>query len=160
MTYLLDTCVISEYVKKQPNQQVINWIDAQEESSLFISIITIAEIKKGIVRIEKSQPSRYQKLEKWLQKIEQRFTNRILPLNENILDTWAKICGQSEAQGKKLPIMDSLIAATASENNLIIVTRNLSDFAFSSMNADFLSESGCPGFEDVQDVIAHLFIGG
>jgi len=134
MTYLLDTCVISEYVKKQPNQQVINWIDVQEESSLFISIITIAEIKKGIVRIEKSQPSRYQKLEKWLQKIEQRFTNRILPLNENILDTWAKICGQSEAQGKKLPIMDSLIAATASENNLVIVTRNLSDFAFSSVN--------------------------
>ena len=134
MTYLLDTYVISEYVKKQPNQQVINWIDAQEESSLFISIITIAEIKKGIVRIEKSQPSRYQKLEKWLQKIEQRFTNRILPLNENILDTWAKICGQSEAQGKKLPIMDSLIAATASENNLIIVTRNLSNFAFSSVN--------------------------
>ena len=134
MTYLLDTCVISEYVKKQPNQQVINWIDVQEESSLFISIITIAEIKNGIVRIEKSQPSRYQKLEKWLQKIEQRFTNRILPLNENILDTWAKICGQSEAQGKKLPIMDSLIAATASENNLIIVTRNFSDFAFSSVN--------------------------
>jgi predicted nucleic acid-binding protein len=133
MTYLLDTCVISEYVKKQPNQQVINWIDAQEESSLFISIITIAEIKKGIVRIEKSQPSRYQKLEKWLQKLEQRFTNRILPLNGNILDTWAKICGQSEAQGKKLPIMDSLIAATASENNLIIVTRNTSDFGFSSV---------------------------
>ena len=85
---------------KQPCERVINWIDAQEESSLFISIITIAEIKKGIVRIEKSQPSRYQKLEKWLQKLEQRFTNRILPLNENILDTWAKICGKSEAEGK------------------------------------------------------------
>ncbi|MFM6266900.1 MAG: type II toxin-antitoxin system VapC family toxin, partial [Dolichospermum sp.] len=125
--------VISEYIKKQPCQQVINWIDEQEASSLFISIITIAEIKKGIVKIEKSQPIRHQKLEKWLQTLEQRFTNRILPLNENILDTWAKICGQSEAQGKKLPIMDSLIAATASENNLIIVTRNLSDFAFSSV---------------------------
>ncbi|HLP87401.1 MAG TPA: type II toxin-antitoxin system VapC family toxin [Nostocaceae cyanobacterium] len=101
---------------------------------MFISIITIAEIKKGIVRIEKSQPSRYQKLQKWLQTLEQRFTNRILPLNENILDAWAKICGQSEAEGKKPPIMDSLIAATASENNLIIVTRNISDFAFSSVN--------------------------
>jgi predicted nucleic acid-binding protein len=134
MTYLLDTCVISEYVKKQPCEKVINWIDAQEEGSLFISIITIAEIKKGIVRIEKSQASRYQKLEKWLQTLEQRFTNRILPLNKNIFDSWAKICGQSEAEGKKLPIMDSLIAATASENNLIIVTRNISDFAFSSVN--------------------------
>ncbi|HLO84250.1 MAG TPA: hypothetical protein VK203_04435 [Nostocaceae cyanobacterium] len=73
-------------VKKQPCQQVINWIDAQEESSLFISIITMAEIKKGIVRIEKSQPSRYQKFQKLLQTLEQRFTNRILPLNENILN--------------------------------------------------------------------------
>ncbi len=134
MKYLLDTCVLSEYVKNKPNQKVIDWLDNQEESSLFISIITIAEIKKGIIKIEKSQPNRYEKLLVWLQQIEQRFTNRILPLNNNIFDNWAKICGQAEAEGQKLPIMDSLIAATANENHLIIVTRNISDFAFSSVN--------------------------
>ena len=131
MNYLLDTCIISEYVKKKPNQQVIKWLDEQDEASLFISILTIAELKKGIIKIKNSQPERYQKLTKWLQKVEQRFAGRILPLNNNLLDTWATICGESEGKGKKLPIMDSLIAATAYEYNLIIVTRNVSDFNFS-----------------------------
>lgn len=132
MNYLLDTCVLSEYVKKKPNFQVIQWLDEQNEDSLFISILTIAELKKGIIKIKKSQASRYQKLNNWLLKIEQRFAGRILPLNKNILDTWAKICGESEASGKKLPIMDSLIASTATQHNLIIVTRNIDDFKFSS----------------------------
>ena len=131
MNYLLDTCIISEYVKKKPNQQVIKWLDGQDEASLFISILTIAELKKGIIKIKNSQPERYQKLTKWLPKVEQRFAGRILPLNNNLLDTWATICGESEGKGKKLPIMDSLIAATAYEYNLIIVTRNVSDFNFS-----------------------------
>jgi predicted nucleic acid-binding protein len=132
MNYLLDTCVLSEYVKKKPNFQVIQWLDEQNEDSLFISILTIAELKKGIIKIKKSQASRYQKLNNWLLKIEQRFAGRILPLNKNILDTWATICGESEASGKKLPIMDSLIASTATQYNLIIVTRNINDFKFSS----------------------------
>jgi hypothetical protein len=132
MNYLLDTCVLSEYVKKKPNFQVIQWLDEQNEDSLFISILTIAELKKGIIKIKKSQASRYQKLNNWLLKIEQRFAGRILPLNKNILDTWATICGESEAKGKKLPIMDSLIASTATQHNLIIVTRNIDDFKFSS----------------------------
>ena len=131
MNYLLDTCLISEYVKKKPNQQVIQWLDGQDEASLFISILTIAELKKGIIKIKNSQPERYQKLTKWLPKVETRFAGRILSLNHNILDTWATICGESEGKGKKLPIMDSLIAATAYEYNLIIVTRNVSDFNFS-----------------------------
>ena len=131
MNYLLDTCIISEYVKKKPNQQVIQWLDGQDEASLFISILTIAELKKGIIKIKNSQPERHQKLTKWLPKVEQRFAGRILPLNNNLLDTWATICGESEGKGKKLPIMDSLIAATAYEYNLIIVTRNVSDFNFS-----------------------------
>jgi predicted nucleic acid-binding protein len=132
--YLLDTCVLSEYVKKKPNHQVIDWVDNQDELSLFVSILSVAELKKGIIRIKKSQSSRYKKLNNWLQKLEQRFVNRILPLNEDILNTWADICGQSEAKGKKLPIIDSLIAATAYEYDLIIVTRNITDFTFSSVS--------------------------
>jgi predicted nucleic acid-binding protein len=133
MNYLLDTCVLSEYVKKKPNQQVIQWLDRQNEDRLFISILTIAELRKGIIKIQNSHPLRHQKLKNWLEKIEQRFGERILPLNKEILDSWAKTCGESEAMGKKLAIMDSLIAATASEHNLIIVTRNIIDFQFSSI---------------------------
>jgi predicted nucleic acid-binding protein len=133
MNYLLDTCVVSEYVKKQPNQTVIQWLDQQDEETLFISIITIAELKKEIIKIKNTQPERYQKLTIWLQKIEQRFKERILPLSNQILDIWAVICGESEAIGKKLPIMDSLIAATASQHKLTIVTRNISDFNFTTI---------------------------
>ncbi|MDB9394836.1 type II toxin-antitoxin system VapC family toxin [Microcystis aeruginosa] len=133
MKYLLDTCVLSEYVKKKPNDRVINWVDNQDELTLFVSILSIAELKKGIIRIKNSQPSRYKKLWNWFQKLEKRFANRILPLTEDILNTWAVICGQSEAEGKKLPIIDSLIAATAYEHDLIIVTRNITDFTFSSV---------------------------
>ena len=134
MKYLLDTCVLSEYVKRKPNSQVINWVDAQDELNLFISILSIAELKKGIIKIQNSNPNRHKKLWNWLQKLEQRFVKRIIPLNEDILNTWAVICGQSEAKGNKLPIIDSLIAATAYKHDLIIVTRNISDFKFLSIN--------------------------
>ena len=133
MNYLLDTCVLSEYVKRNPNTQVINWLDNQDEASLNISIVSIAEIKKGIIRIENSQPNRYLKLWNWLQKLEQRFGSRIIPLDNSIIDTWATICGKSEAKGHKLPIMDSLIAATAYQYDMVVVTRNISDFNFSSI---------------------------
>lgn len=131
MNYLLDTCVISEYSKKKPNQSVIKWLDDQQKDRLFISILTIAELKKGIFKIRKSQPERYVKLNKWSKILEKQFDGRILPLSQEILNTWAEITGESEANGNKLSIMDSLIGATALEYNLIIVTRNVSDFNFS-----------------------------
>jgi predicted nucleic acid-binding protein len=99
--YLLDTCVLSEYVKKKPNHQVIDWVDNQDELSLFVSILSVAELKKGIIRIKKSQPSRYKKLNNWLQKLEQRFVNRILPKNMKI-NTWADICGQIIPHGNQV----------------------------------------------------------
>ncbi|MBD2394057.1 type II toxin-antitoxin system VapC family toxin [Cyanobacterium aponinum FACHB-4101] len=131
MNYLLDTCVISEYSKKKLNQPVIKWLDDQQKDSLFISILTIAELKKGIFKIRKSQPERYTKLNKWIKILEKQFDGRILSLSQEILNTWAEITGESEANGNKLSIMDSLIGATALEYNLIIVTRNVSDFNFS-----------------------------
>lgn len=133
MNYLLDTCVLSEYTKKNPNFYVINWLDFQNESGLFISILSIAEIKKGIVRIEDSQSDRANKLKTWVETLQTRFIDRIIPLDEKILNCWAVICGRSEAKGVKLPIMDSLIAATAYEYQLTIVTRNVTDFNFSTV---------------------------
>ena len=133
MSYLLDTCVLSEYTKKNPNSQVIDWLDGQEEAGLLISILSIAEIRKGIIRITDSQPNRANKLRIWVEKLQTRFIDRILPLDEEILNSWAVICGKSEAKGVKLPIMDSLIAVTAYEYQLTIVTRNVTDFNFSTV---------------------------
>ena len=66
MKYLLDTCTLSEYVKKKPNPTVIDWLDNQDEDKLFISIITIAELRKGITKLRRSNPNRHQKLNNWL----------------------------------------------------------------------------------------------
>lgn len=132
MSYLLDTCVISEYIKKKPNQLVIEWLDNQTKNNLWLSILTIAELKKGIFKIRNSQPKRYQKLSQWLEIVKTKFDGHVLPLNEEILNTWAEITGESEASGKKLSVIDSLIGATAQQYNLIIVTRNINDFNFSS----------------------------
>ncbi|MGL4883225.1 MAG: type II toxin-antitoxin system VapC family toxin [Waterburya sp.] len=126
--YLLDTCVISEYIRKKPEMKVIRWVDLQPEENLFISVITLGEIKKGIVKIEFSQPKKHQKLNKWLQNLIQRFDRRILALDSEILIEWGNICGKVEQSAKKLPVIDSLLAATAITNQLTLVTRNEDDF--------------------------------
>lgn len=133
MSYLVDTCVISEYIKKKPNELVIEWLDNQTKDNLWLSILTIAELKKGIFKIRNSQPKRYQKLSQWLEIVKTKFDGHILPLNEEIFNIWAEITAESEASGKKLSVIDSLIGATAQQYNLIIVTRNINDFNFSSL---------------------------
>jgi hypothetical protein len=127
---LLDTCVLSEYAKSQANRQVIDWLDSQDETNLFISSISLAEIKKGMFKIKSSQPQRYQQLARWLDCLEQQFLGRTLAVDANVLATWAEINGLSEAQGKKLAVIDSLIAATAITHQASIVTRNTKDFQF------------------------------
>jgi predicted nucleic acid-binding protein len=126
--YLLDTCVVSEYVRKQPEMKVIQWLDLQLEEDLFISAITIGEIKKGIVKIESSQPKKCQKLNEWLGRLMERFETRTIALDRKILIEWGVICGNFEKSGRKMPVIDSLIAATAITNQLTLVTRNENDF--------------------------------
>jgi predicted nucleic acid-binding protein len=128
VNYLIDTCIISEFVKKIPNSEVVQWFNQQQIEQLYLSSVTIAEIKKGIYKIQDSQPERYQRLALWLKTTEVEFSSRILPINNDVLDNWAKICAKAELNGKKLAVMDSLIAATADHHKLILVTRNVDDF--------------------------------
>lgn len=128
MNYLIDTCVLSECVKKNPNPNIVQWINQQKPEQLFLSSITLAELKKGIYKIQNTQPERYQVLTNWLNTIEHKFALRILPITDDILTRWAKISAIAECQGRKLAVMDGLIAATALEKNLMVITRNTSDF--------------------------------
>ena len=119
---------MSEFVKKIPNAEVGQWFNQQQIEQMYLSSVTIAEIKKGIYKIQDSQPERYQRLSLWLKTTEVEFSSRILPINNDVLDNWAKICAKAELNGKKLAVMDSLIAATADHHKLILVTRNVDDF--------------------------------
>ena len=129
MSWLLDTCALSEYVRKAPAPEVIRWLDEQDESSLFISVISLGEIEKGILKLRASDPRRSQKLTAWLGKVEQCFAERILPLDTAALHVWAQIAATAELAGQPLPVMDGLLMATAQCRGLTIVTRNVQDFS-------------------------------
>ena len=129
MSWLLDTCAISEYAKRAPNRNVIAWLDAQDELSMFISVITLGEIEKGILKLRATDAHRSQKLTAWLGLVEQRFSGRILPLDSASLHVWAQLSANAELAGTPLPVMDGLIMATAQCHGLTVVTRNVQDFA-------------------------------
>ncbi|MBD2543142.1 type II toxin-antitoxin system VapC family toxin [Planktothricoides raciborskii] len=128
MTFLLDTCLISEVIAKHPNQKVVDWLDAQVPDTLYISIITIGEIAKGISKITPSK--RKESLTKWLNEtLPSRFKDRILGIDFSTMVLWGNLVGQLEQNGRPLPAMDSLIAAIAIHQSLSLVTRNEKDFA-------------------------------
>jgi hypothetical protein len=129
MSWLLDTCALSEYAKKVPAPAVITWLDEQDEASLFLSVITLGEIEKGILKLRASDLKRSQKLTAWLGKVEQRFAGRILPLDAAALHVWAQLAAQAELVGQPLPVMDGLLMASAQCHGLTVVTRNVQDFA-------------------------------
>ncbi len=127
MNYLLDTNVISELTKRAPNAKVLHWIERHHENSLFLSVITFGELQKGISKL--SDETMTDQLQTWIHvDLTKRFEHRILPLSLDVLSTWGRLVGASEKKGIKLPVMDSLIAATAMTHDLIVVTRNVSDF--------------------------------
>ena len=126
MNYLLDTCVISELVREEPDSTVVNWISGMPETSLYLSVLTFAEIHKGIEKLPESK--RKDKLHKWVNAdLRARFKGRILDLNLNVATKWGQIQGQAERRGKPMSLIDGLIAATAISNDLIVVTRNTKD---------------------------------
>ena len=132
MTYLLDTCVISELVAKQPNLRVVQWVDSFDEDKLFLSAITIGEIKRGIEKLADS--SRKSVVAEWLEgDLLIRFTDRILPINIPVMLVWGQLMADLEKQGRPMPAIDSLIAATCLQGRLDLVTRNESDFAHSGV---------------------------
>jgi predicted nucleic acid-binding protein len=127
MKYLLDMCVICELVNHNPNSQVVEWLSCQNSSELFLSVLTIGEIKKGIAKL--GNGIRAKRLERWLEGIVRSFSDHILLVDREISLEWGRICGDAERIGKKRPSIDSLIAATAIVREMTVVTRNVSDMA-------------------------------
>ncbi|CCK80223.1 type II toxin-antitoxin system VapC family toxin [Desulfobacula toluolica] len=133
MNYLLDTCVISELIKKQPNPKVVQWISNIEEASLFISVLTIGELHKGIEKLPESKKKN--RLHKWVTyDLKKRFENKIIDFDLQTATIWGKIQANSELLGQTLPAIDALIASTGISHGLIVVTRNTKDMEISGVD--------------------------
>ncbi len=127
MNYLLDTCVISELVRNEPNEKVIQWIDSIDEEKLNLSVITIGELEKGVNKLKPSK--RKDKITEWLHEdLLFRFHGRIINLDVSIMIEWGRMAAALESQGLIMPSIDSLIAATVRYYKLCLATRNGRDF--------------------------------
>ena len=127
MSFLLDTAVVSELVRKSPSTAVLKWIDAQDEASLYLSVLTIGELEKGVARLPVS--ARRNRLQSWVRRdLVERFGERLLPIDMRTAARWGSVTGESEKRGRPLPVIDCLIAATALVHGLSVATRNVGDF--------------------------------
>jgi predicted nucleic acid-binding protein len=125
--FLLDTNIVSELRTKNPEPRVVEWMEAADEGLLYLSVLTVGEIRKGAALLP--QDRRRTHLETWLEiDLQARFAGRILPINSAIADRWGWIAAEAKRKGMTLPIIDGLLAATALHHNLTIVSRNVKDF--------------------------------
>lgn len=123
--FLLDTNVISELTRSRPEPKVGRWVESTDDKLLYLSVLTMGEIRKGIAATP--QPARRVGLETWLETVLRPwFVGRILPVDEVVADRWGLLAG---AAGRPLPVIDGLLAATALCHDLTLVTRNTRDLA-------------------------------
>ena len=126
MKYLLDTCLLSEAFKKKPNQQVMDWLGSVDEQNLYLSVLTLGEIEKGINK--NRDPVRQRKLRDWLENdLKDRFRHRVLPVDLKVALKWGAIQAESEKAGVPMPAIDGLIAVTGLVHGCTVVTRNTDD---------------------------------
>jgi len=125
--FLLDTNVLSEWVKPRPNAGVVAWLAEADEDRVFISVITLAELRFGVDRLAPGR--RRARLDTWLrEELADRFEDRILPVDRPVADACGTLLARGEARGRPLTTMDAFIAATTTVHRLALVTRNTGDF--------------------------------
>jgi predicted nucleic acid-binding protein len=124
---LLDTCVLAEIRHPKGNPKVKSWVARLDEESIFLSVVTVGEIAKGIAGLVAGK--RQQELTDWLLGLEKNFSDKILPVDIEIAHCWGQLTAGALAKGITIPIADGLIAGTAIRHGLRVATRNTRDFA-------------------------------
>lgn len=127
MRLLLDTNVLSEVTKPRPNEDILTWLHGLDEDRTFISIGSIAEIRRGVALMDKGR--KQEALDKWLtDDLPQRFENRIIPVEGLVARAWGDLMALAKRSGRGIASMDGMIAATAVAHQLSLATRNTKDF--------------------------------
>ena len=132
MSYLIDTNVISELVRPKPDAAVLDWFSRTPDEALFLSALTLGEIRKGVEKLTSPEEApRREKLRLWLEHdLRDWFGPRILPIGPDVADHWGRLLAQA---GRPVPAIDSLLAATALHHDLRLVTRNTRDFDYTGL---------------------------
>lgn len=126
MTYLLDTTVLSELVRPAPDANVIAWTRAQSPIDLWLSVLALGELEKGIALM--AHGARRARLTQWVQtKLPRQFLGRLLPIDDAVAMAWGRLTATGLREGRPLPVIDGLMVATAQVHDLHLVTRNVSD---------------------------------
>ncbi len=132
MSYLIDTNVISELVRAKPDAAVLDWFANIPDEALFLSVLTLGEIRKGVEKLASPEDTaRRERLRLWLEHdLRDWFGPRILPIGPDVADHWGRLLAQA---GRPVPAIDSLLAATALHHDLRLVTRNIRDFDYAGL---------------------------
>lgn len=127
MSFLIDTNVVSEPTRRQPEPRVLDWFAAQPSEALFISALTLGELRRGILLLDEGRKRRA--LLRWLeQEVEPGFGGRVVTVDAKVMRVWAELQARAVHSGRALPVMDGLFAASALAHDLTLVTRNTADF--------------------------------
>jgi predicted nucleic acid-binding protein len=124
VNFLLDTNVVSETRRKRPDAKVLSWYRRADPASLYISVLTLGEIAKGVVQYSNRDKAQSEALHRWLNTTRDLYADRIVPIDAEIAEAWGKI-----AAPRPRPVIDGLLAATAIVRNMTLVTRNVGDLA-------------------------------
>jgi predicted nucleic acid-binding protein len=133
VSYLIDTNVISEIRKgDRCNRQVASWYASIEDVEIYLSVLVLGEIRRGVERARAKEPARARALDRWLAVLQDSFADRILPIDNEVADAWGRMSAM-----RSVPAIDALLAATAKVHRMTLVTHNVSDFA--DLGADLLN---------------------
>lgn len=133
MKYVLDTCVVSELRRRQPNPSLLDWLSNRVPNDLFLASATVGELRSGACSVP--EVARRTLLEKWVDDaVLPKFAGRVLPFDLGVADCWGRLMGDGIASGRTPAVIDSMIAATALVNDMTLVTRNVRDFRFAGLS--------------------------
>ena len=125
MTYLLDTCVLNEFMKRTPDPGVLKFMSTLNEKDTYLSAVSVGEVRKGIALLGRTKRAAF--LRDWLKELQRRFQGRIKAFNVTVAEQWGDLVADALKKGRPRPVLDSLIAATAAVDDMTLVTRNVSD---------------------------------